>query len=242
MRCIISLNIRAGGGARTARLCSYLDSLDPDTVLLSEWRDNEGGRSLVSWAEGRGMSHAALTDGCTANGVFLASLDPFVTESATPAAQSAGCLMLARFRCVTLLACYFPQLKAKAAFFDRCLELASQHQAAPFVLAGDLNTGNQLADRSEGAGKYHCSDHFDRLTSAGGLSDLWRLTNGASREWTWLSSQKKNGFRIDHAFGNDAFVTVAAPMCTYDHRARETGLTDHSAVVIRASDAAAWGM
>jgi hypothetical protein len=84
MRCIISLNIRAGGGARTARLCSYLDSLDPDTVLLSEWRDNEGGRSLVSWAEGRGMSHAALTDGCTANGVFLASLDPFVTESATP--------------------------------------------------------------------------------------------------------------------------------------------------------------
>ena len=106
--------------------------------------------------------------------------------------------------------------------FDRCLELAAQHQAASFVLAGDLNTGNQLADRSEGAGKYYCSDHFDRLTSAGGLSDLWRLTNGDCREWTWLSPQKKNGFRIDHAFGNGAFVAAAAPICTYDHRARET--------------------
>jgi len=29
------------------------------------------------------MSHAALTDGYTANGVFLASLDPFATESDT---------------------------------------------------------------------------------------------------------------------------------------------------------------
>lgn len=239
MRCIVALNIRAGARTHAAGLCGYLDSLDPDTVLLTEWRDNAGGGIFVSWAEGRGMSHAALTDGCTPNGVFLASANPFVTDSATPTVKSAGCLMLARFPCVTLLACYFPQLKDKAAFFDRCLELAAQHQAAPFVLAGDLNTGNQLADRSEGAGKYYCSDHFDRLTSAGGLSDLWRLTNGARREWTWLSPQKKNGFRIDHAFGNGAFVAAAAPICTYDHRARETGLTDHSAVVIRGSDAAA---
>jgi hypothetical protein len=69
-----------------------------------------------------------------------------------------------------------------------------EHQAAPFVVAGDLNTGNQLADRSEGAGKYYCSDHFDQLASAGGLLDLWRLTNGASREWTWHST-KATAFR-----------------------------------------------
>jgi len=238
MRSIVALNIRAGARTHAADLCRYLDSLHPDTVLLTEWRDNAGGRTFVSWAEGRDMGYASTTGGCTPNGVFLASLDPFVTESATPTAQSAGCLMLARFPCVTLLACYFPQLKAKALFFERCLELAAQHQAASFVLAGDLNTGNQLADRSEGAGKYYCSDHFDRLTWAGGLSDLWRLTNGDCREWTWLSPQKKNGFRIDHAFGNGAFVAAAAPICTYDHRACETGLTDHSAVVVQISDAA----
>jgi exodeoxyribonuclease III len=117
------------------------------------------------------------------------------------------------------------------------LELASQHRAAPFFLAGDLNTGNQFADRSEGAGKYYCSDHFDRLASEGELSDLWRLTNGASCEWTWHST-RGNGFRIDHAFGNGAFVAATSPICTYDHHARDTGLTDHSAVVVRLGDVA----
>jgi exonuclease III len=234
MRCIVALNIRSGGGSRATRLCSYLDSLDSDTVLLTEWRANESGRGFANWAEDRGMGHAALADGGTANGVFLASSDPFAIEGVTPSAQGPGCLMLARFRHVTLLACYFPQLNAKAAFFGRCLEVARQHEAAPFILAGDLNTGNQLADRSEGAGKYSCSDQFDRLTSEGELTDLWRLANGESREWTWHST-KRNGFRIDHAFDNESFVAATALKCTYDHRARETGLTDHSAVVVRIS-------
>ena len=236
MRSFVSLNIRSGGGTRAARLCSYLDSLHPDTVLLRMARQREWAR-FANWAEDRGMSHAGLTDGHTANRVFLASSNPFAIESAAPAVQGPGCLMLVRFRHVTLLACYFPQLNAKAVFFGRCLELARQHRAATFVLAGDLNTGDQLSDRSEKAGEFCCSDHFDRLTSEGELSDLWRLTNGASPEWTWHST-KGNGFRIDHAFGNGAFVAATAPTCTYDHLARETGLTDHSAVVVRINDIA----
>jgi len=68
MRCIVALNIRAGARTHAADLCRYLDSLHPDTVLLTEWRDNAGGRTFVSWAERRGMSYASLTDGCTPNG------------------------------------------------------------------------------------------------------------------------------------------------------------------------------
>jgi hypothetical protein len=107
-------------------------------------------------------------------------------------------------------------MSANAAFFGRCLELATHHQALPFVLGGDLNTGNQFSDRSEGAGKYYCADHFDRLTTGTELSVLWRLTNGAGREWAWHST-KGIGFRIDHAFGNSEFVVAATPVCTYDH-------------------------
>ena len=150
MRCIVALNIRSGGGTRARRLRAYLDSVRPDTVLLSQWRNNASGRAFAEWADSRGMSHAALTDGGTANGVFLASSDPFATESATPSVEGGhGCLMLARFRSMTLLVCYFPQLADKAPFFDRCLRLARAHRARPFLLAGDLNTGNQLADRSD---------------------------------------------------------------------------------------------
>jgi exonuclease III len=141
--------------------------------------------------------------------------------------------MLARFSDMNLLACYFPQQLAKAPFFRRCLELTSQHQAVRFLLTGDLNTGNQLLDRGEGAGKFYCADLFDQLETVGGLTDLWRSTHGTGcREWTWFSPKKLNGFRIDHAFGNAKFVE-SRPSCGYDHGARETRLTDHTALVIK---------
>src|SRR6516165_9573507 len=113
------------------------------------------------------MSHAALTDGYTTNGVFLASLDPFATESATPIGRAAGCLILARLQRTMLMACYFPQLTAKAVLRSM-LGVGPRASSCPFVLVGDLNTGNQLADRSEGAGKYYCAAHFDRLVSVAG--------------------------------------------------------------------------
>jgi hypothetical protein len=53
MRCIVSLNIRSGGGTRAARLCRHLDQLDPDTVMLTEWCDNVSGRAFANWAEDR---------------------------------------------------------------------------------------------------------------------------------------------------------------------------------------------
>ena len=87
-------------------------------------------------------------------------------------------------------------------------------------------------DRSENAGRYVCADAFDGLPLQHGLHDLWRRTNGPeAREWTWLS-HRKNGFRIDHALANDVFVQWARPACSYDHRPREEGWTDHSAVVV----------
>ncbi len=131
MRCIVALNVRSGGGTRAARLRSYLGDLDPDTVLLTEWRNNASGRLFAAWAESRGMRHDGLTDGQTANQIFLASSDDFLSESVTPIAEGAGCLMLARFDWVTLLGCYFPQLNAKAVFFDRCLEVALRHPICP---------------------------------------------------------------------------------------------------------------
>ena len=38
MRCIVSLNIRSGVEPALPAYAGYLDQLDPDTVLLAEWR------------------------------------------------------------------------------------------------------------------------------------------------------------------------------------------------------------
>lgn len=230
-RRLVVLNIRGGGGSRTTRLCAYLDVHDPDTVVLTEWRNGVSGEVFATWATSRGMRHAGLADGGTANGVFLASKHRFRTASATPAGQGAGVLMLARFAGVTLLACYFPQLNEKSVFFDHCARVARRHRAGPFVLVGDLNTGNQTADRSQGAVRYACAAGFDDLCAPDGLVDLWRRNNGEAREWTWLS-HRANGFRIDHALGNAHYVRAFAPSCRYDHSVRTTGLTDHSAVLV----------
>jgi exodeoxyribonuclease-3 len=157
---------------------------------------------------------------------------PFDVESMTPLGSTAGVLMLARFQGWNLLASYFPQRSAKARFFATCKEVAACHARTPLVIVGDLNTGNQTTDRSAG-GRFFCSADFDALQSEAGLVDLWRRTNGPdAREATWLS--KKNGFRIDHAFANEPFITAAQPVCVYDHVPRESRATDHSAIVVSA--------
>jgi exodeoxyribonuclease III len=230
-RRIVVLNVRGGGGVRAARLCGFLEAHDPDTVVLTEWRNGVSGAVFADWAAGRDMRHAGLADGGTANGVFVASKCAFRTASVTPAGEGAGVLMLVHFAGVSLLACYFPQGNEKSVFFDRCAQVARLHGARPFMLVGDLNTGNQAVDRSERAGKYFCAEGFDGLCAPGGLVDLWRLSNGEAREWTWLSNLG-NGFRIDHALGNARYVRAYAPSCRYDHSARSNGLTDHSAVVV----------
>jgi hypothetical protein len=213
---ILTLNIQAGGGQRVGRLLPYLDQQDPHTVVLTEWRANLVGVQITTWAQTRGMQYASLTDGGTANGVFVASKTPFVSSSRRPEESGVGVLMLAKFSGFSLLACYSPQLTAKAPFFARCVELAAEHAARPFLMLGDLNTGNQIVDKDVKGGSYHCADAFDTLSSRHGLRDLWRFSNGAhAREWTWLS-RSQNGFRIDHAPGNDTFLDWAHPSCRYD--------------------------
>jgi exonuclease III len=228
---IVALNVRSGGGDRARQICDYLDNYKPHTVVLTEWRNNPTGWIFEQWAEAQGMQHRNLADGSTANGVFVASRDHFEMESATPTGADPGVLMTVRFANREMLACYFPQLNAKAAFFDRCSEIIMNDRRKPFLLPGDLNTGNQIADKSERAMKYFCAEGFDRLCRPDGLVDLWRRTNGDVREWTWMSNSG-NGFRIDHALANEDFCELFKPTCTYDHRTRLIGLTDHSALII----------
>lgn len=177
------------------------------------------------------MRWACASDGATANGVAIAAKPPFASVSATPSRESPGTLLKADFADWTMLAAYFPQGDLKRRYFDECREQAAASENAPFLLLGDLNTGNQIADKTPEGEKFACSARFDELASKDGLVDLWRLSNGvAAQEWTWTT--RKNGFRIDHAFGNAEFVRRYRPSCRYDHSTRDLKLTDHSALLL----------
>jgi exonuclease III len=232
---LVALNVRNGDGSRVAAICQFLEGYHSDVIVLTEWRYNGSGREFIAWMESRGLSHAALNDGSTPNGVCVAAHSPFESTSMTPA-DSPGALMLVRFQDWTLLASYFPQHRAKGRFFSACKEIAAVHAETPFVILGDLNPGNQLADKSPSGAPYACAEGFDALRLEAGLVDLWGSSNGPDAcEWTWLSSQKK-GFRIDHAFGNEPFARLLQPTCVYDHRSREEKTSDHSALIVTASD------
>ena len=231
---LISLNIRSGGGNRVAAIRQFLESHRPDVIVLTEWRNNRCAYDFIAWMKSSGfLFYDALSDGTTPNGICVAARFRFEKTSMTPTpASSAGALMLARFQNWTLLACYFPQDTAKGRFFSACKEIAAVHSETPFVILGDLNTGNQCADKSQSGAPYACAAGFDALRSEAGLVDLWRHSNGPdAREWTWISN-KNNGFRIDHAFGNEPFIRMFQPKCGYDHRPREEKFSDHSALIV----------
>jgi exodeoxyribonuclease-3 len=231
---VVCLNVRSGGGRRWPGILDFVDAQRGDVVVFTEWRRSEAPGVAATWAESHGMRWIGACDGATKNGVFVASALPFEVTGVTPNKNTAGTLLRVAFDGWTMLAAYFPQREVKANYFKVCTDQMAAVGAAPILLVGDLNTGNQHVDRTPTGEKYVCAERFDELSEAHGFIDLWRRTQGVeAREWSWIT--KANGFRLDHAFGNAAFVAAFDPTCRYDHSTRESGSTDHSALLISTS-------
>jgi exodeoxyribonuclease-3 len=230
---IVALNILHGGGKRTSALIEWLQEQSADIVVLSEWRNNPNGLAIEAALKSGGY-HVLSQDRTVSNGVLIAARESFDAVAVTPPDAPVGVLLKARWKGgLTVIGAYFPlEIRAKRRFFGVCTEHAMQHSNAPFLLVGDLNTGCNDADLEPGVTPFPCADAFVGLTESG-LIDQWRRQHGLTeRQYTWRSRQ--NGFRIDHAFGNDAFVSRYEPLqCDYDHSTRETKLSDHSALVLR---------
>jgi hypothetical protein len=118
-------------------------------------------------------------EGATENGVFVAARPAFTTTSATPDQSSAGTLTLVRFAEWSMLACYFRQNEklAKARYFDACQRIASECVEQPFLMVGDLNTGNQALDRAPGGTPFLCANRFDELCTGAMRMDRERQTS-----------------------------------------------------------------
>ena len=224
------------------RICAYLDAQQADVFVLTEWRDNDNASIIEAWANGNGLHCLGLSDGGTKsrNGVFVASKLPFTAHDVTPRRENprVGIMMMVQASTWAILACYFPQRKLKPPFFAAVRNLVCVHPDEPLIVIGDLNNGHQARDRSEGGTPFIGSDDFDALSDKASLVDLWRLTHGnGAREFSYMSADG-NGFRVDHAFGNDVFVRQFQPVSHYDHSTRITGvaderpLTDHSALIV----------
>jgi exonuclease III len=93
------------------------------------------------------------------------------------------------------------------------------------VIIGDLNTG--LENDTEGL-SFLGQEHLTALLGAG-WRDVWREYHHISREYSWYSSAGK-GMRTDHSLVSPH---IRHPVwAKYSHRERETGLSDHSILIL----------
>jgi exodeoxyribonuclease-3 len=230
---IISLNLRHGGGRRIAPLTDWLLSKSPSAVIATEWRNNVAGQHLRNRLTLDGFESNSVNPAVTQkNTLLIAARGMTNSVSVTPPDSPVGDLVsTSTEEGVRVLGCYFPQRMDKTPFFHRCFELAERNSHQPFIVIGDFNTGRNDLDIEGNGVPFYCADQFAGLHGQAGLADLWRLRHGERRDWTWRSS--KNGFRIDHAFGNQAFVDRFPNFrCEIDHEPRVAKLTDHSAILL----------
>jgi exodeoxyribonuclease-3 len=230
---IISLNLRHGGGSRISQLTDWLVSKSPSAVIATEWRNNIPGQHLRNGLMLHGLeSILAAPASSQINTVLLAAKGIISSRADTPLNSPVGDLLsISMEDGVSILGCYFPQRMAKSPFFRRCTEMAASNSHRPFVMIGDFNTGRNDLDIEGNGVPFHCADQFAGLQEQAGLVDLWRLRHGERRDWTWRST--KNGFRIDHAFGNQAFLNRYPNFhCEIDQEPRLARLTDHSAIIL----------
>ncbi len=125
--------------------------------------------------------------------------------------------------------------------------LAEEPAGYARILCGDLNTPRK--EHSDGSVWTFARDQYGRLRpdrgerwdeaelalirclEPYGFRDAYRLTHGhAVRELSWEWPRWKGGYRLDHLIVSGC---VSVQDCRYEHRWRNDGLSDHSALIAR---------
>jgi exonuclease III len=226
---LVTLNIRHGGGKRISAILAYLKSLDADVIILTEFRENSNAKQLRSGLAATGLQYfAAASVAPRENTVCVFSRKPFVSRTYSElSVDDRRRIISAHFETMAIYGVYFALNQAKASLFEFLARGRHRPTDAVHFIVGDFNTGLHFQDE-EGA-TFYCVEQFNAL-SGSGLVDSWRCRNPGVKEYSWHSN-RANGFRIDHVFSSLEADSMIERVY-YDHRPRETGVTDHSALVV----------
>jgi exonuclease III len=210
-------------------LVDALRVVAPEVAVLTEFRRGGTGDMLEAGLAAIGFEHrAAPAVSARVNTVLVASRRPLrPLDFASPPELRRHAVAVETFG-VALVAVYFPQLRDKIPVFEWLLKVSPTVTSRDAILVGDLNTGRNDIDREAGGVPFVAADMLDDLTTTG-WTDAWRRQNPHAREYSWRS--QKNGFRIDHAFVSPTLVPRVRS-ATYRHDVRESGVSDHSMLVV----------
>ncbi len=224
---LVAWNILHGGGpSRIPEIALALRNLTPDIVVLSEFRDARGGQLRVTLADA-GLEHQAATPPApgSLNSVFPAARHLIRILPSPP--DLGRRFIHAHVGGIDVCGVHVPDdanLTAKSRFWQALLNIARGATDRPLAILGDFNTGR----RGQDGVRFACEALLGNLLSLG-FVDAWRVSHPIGREDTWVSPLGKG--RIDTTYLSPALADTLVS-CEYDHRVREAGFSDHSAVIV----------
>jgi len=228
---LLAWNIRQGGGKRLPAIISAIERHEADVLIISEYRGGDSGERLRAALAAIGYMHAtaAAPPAGGGNGVLIAARRSF--DDGGPLAETPlePCrIVRAYFGALRIYGIYMPNLLKKVPYWQALIAaLAAESLDAHALAIGDFNTCRAYVDEP---GAIDACAHFMDEVAAIGFCDLWRHRYPEGREFSWYST-RGNGFRIDHAFLSPT-LTARAGEVRYSHDERESGLSDHSALIL----------
>ena len=208
----------------------------PDVVALTEYHP-ESSHFIAEQLAESGLSHQTSAEAGYGYAVFLASRWPLGTQSPPQGvAHSVGGYVEAEILGADLIVAgvYVPVISAvplaeKRRFWGMLHEAGTRHMGRAYMSIGDWNTGDFPLDKEAAGRPFSCTAEYRRMTTLG-LTEAWRSVNGERQEYSWRSN-RKTGFRIDHAFLTPPLRSRLVD-AHYSHQEREAKVSDHSMLIV----------
>jgi endonuclease/exonuclease/phosphatase family metal-dependent hydrolase len=237
---VMSWNVWGGGRVREITEVAQLLRIDVFAVIGCA---SGRGRALIAALSEVGFTHHIQSQSSLGFSTFVSSRRP------VSSVETSGCPHPGLWTPVCLDeglivgAVYVPletrtDRSRKAEFWRWLLVEAERLKSRPAILVGDLNTGDQVLDRSGGM-RFREGDAFDALGRSG-WRDAFREMSPAVREYSWWS--RVNGFRLDHGFVSPAGVEILAASYVREvgghilaapvRRPDRPAISDHAALVL----------
>ncbi|BBX27407.1 endonuclease/exonuclease/phosphatase family protein [Mycolicibacterium alvei] len=224
---IATLNIRHGGSKFSDALSTRLLGYDADLLVVTEFRANEAGTTLVAQLEDAGYTTTHPMAEPKQNTVLIASRSPIDRAAPFTRDLPGRHLWCAEFDGTLVCGVYLPQAHAKLPYWEALIDRA--RRSGVDLLIGDFNTGNNDLDKEPKGTKFIGPETPGRLIATG-YTDVWRSLHPTAREYSWFSRPGDNGFRLDYIFAAPEFAERVVA-CEFDHAPRLARETDHSALV-----------
>lgn len=238
---VMSWNVRGGGRVREITEVARLLRIDVFAVIGCA---SGRARALIAALSEVGFAHYIESQPSLGFSTFVSSRRPISSVETSgcphPGLWTPVCLDEGLIIC----AVYVPlrtktDRSRKAEFWRWLLVEAERLKSRAAILVGDLNTGDQVLDRSAGGTLFREADAFNALGRSG-WRDAFREMSPAVREYSWWS--RVNGFRLDHGFVSPQGVEILAAsyvrevgghiLAAAGRRSERQAISDHAALVL----------